>query len=180
MKLASPMRRLNTRWPVAVHIGLAALAQVAPTPGAPTASSNSSATTLPDANTQDGGQYPATQIDSSDQAPPIRPRPATRTSSSPDIARRCKARPTRRRIRSASPTTIFAEDIGKFPDTNIGRIGHRIPGVTISREVTGEGANVAIRGLGTNFTRVLLNGAPVAIASSASTRRAPIGRSIST
>ncbi|WP_375286481.1 TonB-dependent receptor [Sphingomonas sp.] len=61
--------------------------------------------------------------------------------------------------------TIFAEDIGKFPDTNIAESVNRIPGVTISREVTGEGANVAIRGLGTNFTRVLLNGAPVAIAS---------------
>lgn len=60
--------------------------------------------------------------------------------------------------------TIFAEDIGKFPDTNIAESVNRIPGVTISREVTGEGANVAIRGLGTNFTRVLLNGAPVAIA----------------
>jgi TonB-dependent receptor len=61
--------------------------------------------------------------------------------------------------------TIFAEDIGKFPDTNLAESVNRIPGVTISREVTGEGANVAIRGLGTNFTRVLLNGAPVAIAS---------------
>lgn len=61
--------------------------------------------------------------------------------------------------------TIFAEDIGKFPDTNIAESVNRIPGVTISREVTGEGTNVAIRGLGTNFTRVLLNGAPVAIAS---------------
>jgi TonB-dependent receptor len=61
--------------------------------------------------------------------------------------------------------TIFAEDIGKFPDTNIAESVNRIPGVTISREVTGEGANVAIRGLGTNFTRVLLNGAPVAVAS---------------
>ena len=61
--------------------------------------------------------------------------------------------------------SIFAEDIGKFPDTNIAESVNRIPGVTISREVTGEGSNVAIRGLGTNFTRVLLNGAPVAIAS---------------
>ena len=61
--------------------------------------------------------------------------------------------------------TIFAEDIGKFPDTNIAESVNRIPGVTISREVTGEGSNVAIRGLGTNFTRVTLNGAPVAIAS---------------
>jgi TonB-dependent receptor len=61
--------------------------------------------------------------------------------------------------------TIFAEDIGKFPDTNIAESLNRIPGITIGREVTGEGSSVAIRGLGTNFTRVLLNGAPVAIAS---------------
>lgn len=61
--------------------------------------------------------------------------------------------------------TIFAEDIGKFPDTNIAESVNRIPGVTIMREVTGEGTSIAIRGLGTNFTRVLLNGAPVAVAS---------------
>ena len=61
--------------------------------------------------------------------------------------------------------SIFAEDIGKFPDTNIAESVNRIPGVTIAREVTGEGTSIAIRGLGTNFTRVLLNGAPVAVAS---------------
>ncbi|MDV3458921.1 TonB-dependent receptor [Sphingomonas sp. HF-S4] len=65
--------------------------------------------------------------------------------------------------------TIFAEDIGKFPDTNIAESFNRIPGVTISREVTGEGLSVAIRGLGTNFTKVLLNGAPVAVASTGRT-----------
>jgi len=61
--------------------------------------------------------------------------------------------------------SVFAEDIGKFPDTNLAEAFNRIPGVTISREITGEGLNVAIRGLNTNFTRVLLNGTPVAIAS---------------
>lgn len=65
--------------------------------------------------------------------------------------------------------TIFAEDIGKFPDTNIAESFNRIPGVTISREVTGEGLSIAIRGLGTNFTKVLLNGAPVAVASTGRT-----------
>jgi len=65
--------------------------------------------------------------------------------------------------------TIFAEDIGKFPDTNIAESFNRIPGVTITREVTGEGLSIAIRGLGTNFTRVLLNGAPVAVASTGRT-----------
>ncbi|MDR3526347.1 MAG: TonB-dependent receptor [Rhizomicrobium sp.] len=65
--------------------------------------------------------------------------------------------------------TIFAEDIGKFPDTNVAEAFNRVPGITISREITGEGLNVAIRGLGTNFTKVLLNNAPVAVASTGRT-----------
>ncbi|HZF17851.1 MAG TPA: TonB-dependent receptor [Steroidobacteraceae bacterium] len=64
---------------------------------------------------------------------------------------------------------IFAEDIGKFPDTNIAESFNRIPGITITRETSGEGLNIAIRGLGTNFTRILLNGAPVAVASTGRT-----------
>ena len=60
--------------------------------------------------------------------------------------------------------TIFAEDIGKFPDTNIAESLNRIPGVTITREISGDGLNVAIRGLGTIFTRLLLNDPPMAIA----------------
>ena len=61
--------------------------------------------------------------------------------------------------------SIFAEDIGKFPDTNIAESFQRIPGIQISREISGEGTTVAIRGLNTNFTKVTLNDAPVAIAS---------------
>ncbi|MBO9714987.1 TonB-dependent receptor [Sphingomonas sp.] len=65
--------------------------------------------------------------------------------------------------------TIFAEDIGKFPDTNIAESFNRVPGVTISREITGEGLSVTIRGLGTNFTRVTLNNAPILVASTGRT-----------
>ena len=65
--------------------------------------------------------------------------------------------------------TIFAEDMGKFPDTNIAESFNRIPGITIQREITGEGLQVSIRGLGANFTRVLLNNAPVAVASTGRT-----------
>src|SRR5687768_10299651 len=80
--------------------------------------------------------------------------------------RRSLAESTQAKRESASfQDSVFAEDIGKFPDTNLAESFNRIPGVTISREITGEGLNVAIRGLNTNFTRVLLNGAPVAIAS---------------
>lgn len=61
--------------------------------------------------------------------------------------------------------SITAEDMGKFPDSNVAESISRIPGVTLTREITGEGLQIQIRGLGTNFTRVLLNGAPVASAS---------------
>lgn len=65
--------------------------------------------------------------------------------------------------------SIFAEDLGKFPDTNIAESLNRIPGVQVSREITGEGVNIQIRGLGTSFTKVLLNGTPIAVASTGTT-----------
>ncbi|TCP35071.1 TonB-dependent receptor [Sphingomonas sp. BK235] len=142
-----------------------ALAQTSAEP-APTASSSSSATTTADAATQQGaGNTAPTEINSVDQAPAD-----PSTTGNEDIVvtgyRASLESQTNAKKNSIGFTdTIFAEDIGKFPDTNIAESVNRIPGVTISREVTGEGANVAIRGLGTNFTRVLLNGAPVAIAS---------------
>ncbi|WP_256364918.1 TonB-dependent receptor [Rhodanobacter sp. 115] len=64
--------------------------------------------------------------------------------------------------------TVYAEDIGKFPDTNIAESLSRVPGVQISRDADGEGMNIQIRGLGTDFTKVLLNGDQVAVASSGS------------
>lgn len=74
--------------------------------------------------------------------------------------------------------SIFAEDIGKFPDTNIAESFNRIPGITISRDITGNGVNVAIRGLGSNFTQVTLNGAPIAVASSGATDAQGTDRSV--
>lgn len=65
--------------------------------------------------------------------------------------------------------SVFAEAIGKFPDTNIAEALNRIPGVTIVRDVDDEGVNVQIRGLGTNFTKVLLNGANIAVATTGAT-----------
>ncbi|RZL86443.1 MAG: TonB-dependent receptor, partial [Variovorax sp.] len=38
------------------------------------------------------------------------------------------------------------------------------PGVQVNRDFTGEGLNIQVRGLGSNFTRILLNGAPIASA----------------
>ncbi|MCY4744685.1 TonB-dependent receptor [Pelomonas sp. UHG3] len=62
--------------------------------------------------------------------------------------------------------TVFAEDIGKFPDSSIADSLSRVPGVRVNRAtIDGEGLNISIRGMGANFTRVLLNGAPMASAS---------------
>jgi TonB-dependent receptor len=61
---------------------------------------------------------------------------------------------------------VFAEDIGKFPDSNIAESLNRIPGIQIGRNIAGEGTSVQIRGLGSTFTKVLLNGTPLAVAGS--------------
>ena len=52
---------------------------------------------------------------------------------------------------------IRAEDIGKFPDTNLAESLQRIPGVVIDRDA-GEGRTITVRGLGPDFTRVRING----------------------
>lgn len=52
---------------------------------------------------------------------------------------------------------IRAEDIAKFPDTNLAESLQRIPGVVIDRDA-GEGRNITVRGLGADFTRVRING----------------------
>jgi TonB-dependent receptor len=53
---------------------------------------------------------------------------------------------------------IVAEDIGKFPDTNLAESLQRISGVSIDRSAIGEGSRVTVRGVGPDFNLVLLNG----------------------
>ncbi|MEN3156897.1 TonB-dependent receptor [Alkalimonas sp. NCh-2] len=52
---------------------------------------------------------------------------------------------------------ISAEDIGKFPDTNLAESLQRISGVSIDR-VNGEGSKVSVRGFGADYNLVTLNG----------------------
>ena len=74
--------------------------------------------------------------------------------------------------------SVFAEDIGKFPDTNIAEALNRIPGITLTRDITGEGVDISIRGLGTNFTKLTLNNAPIAIATTGATDSANNNREV--
>jgi len=63
---------------------------------------------------------------------------------------------------------ISAEDIGKFPDTNLAESLQRISGVSIDRSI-GEGSKVTVRGVGPEFNAVLLNGRQMPASSIADT-----------
>jgi TonB-dependent receptor len=63
-----------------------------------------------------------------------------------------------KRQSTAAIDSIVAEDIGKFPDSNLAESMQRIPGVALSRGDGGEGRNISVRGLGAQFTRVRING----------------------
>ncbi|MDO6568513.1 TonB-dependent receptor [Alteromonas sp. 1_MG-2023] len=52
---------------------------------------------------------------------------------------------------------ISAEDIGKFPDTNLAESLQRITGVSIDRS-NGEGSKITVRGFGPDYNLVTLNG----------------------
>ena len=52
---------------------------------------------------------------------------------------------------------INSEDIADFPDANLAESLQRLPGVSIDRD-NGEGRTITVRGLGSDFTRVRLNG----------------------
>ncbi|NRF65773.1 TonB-dependent receptor [Aquincola sp. S2] len=63
---------------------------------------------------------------------------------------------------------IVAEDIGKFPDTNLAESMQRITGVSIDRTI-GEGSAITVRGVGPDFNLVLLNGRQMPASSIADT-----------
>ncbi len=62
-----------------------------------------------------------------------------------------------KRDSTSSVDAIVAEDIAKFPDQNLAESLQRIPGISIQRD-GGEGRAITVRGLGSQFTRVRVNG----------------------
>jgi TonB-dependent receptor len=71
---------------------------------------------------------------------------------------------------------ISAEDIGKFPDTNLAESLQRITGVSIDRS-NGEGSLVTVRGFGPEFNLVTLNGRQMPTATLGDGASAPASRS---
>lgn len=74
--------------------------------------------------------------------------------------------------------SIFAEDIGKLPATNLAETLNRMPGVRLKRDNNGEGTQVSIRGLGPSFSKVLLNGAQIQVASDGGTNGGSANREV--
>jgi TonB-dependent receptor len=74
--------------------------------------------------------------------------------------------------------SIFAEDIGKLPATNLAETLNRIPGMRLNRDINGEGLQVSIRGLGPSFSKVLLNNTQIAIASDGGTNGGSANREV--
>ncbi|WP_394201029.1 TonB-dependent receptor [Shewanella waksmanii] len=56
---------------------------------------------------------------------------------------------------------LVAEDIGKFPDSNVAEAMQRIPGVSVNR-LRGEGQSITVRGLSGNYNVTTLNGRKIA------------------
>lgn len=69
-----------------------------------------------------------------------------------------------------STDSILAEDIAKFPDTNLSESLQRIPGVALIRS-GGEGKQIAVRGLSPLFTTNEINGMETITNSGANTGR---------
>ena len=64
----------------------------------------------------------------------------------------------RKKNAATAMDSIVAEDVGSFPDRNIGEAISRIAGVALDRGDFGEGVSVAIRGNSADLTRVEIDG----------------------
>ncbi|MGL6123773.1 MAG: TonB-dependent receptor plug domain-containing protein, partial [Shewanella sp.] len=66
-----------------------------------------------------------------------------------------------KKFSNAVVDAVTAEDIGKFPDADVGESLGRIPGIAVNRQF-GQGQQVSIRGASNQLTSTLFNGNTVA------------------
>ncbi len=64
----------------------------------------------------------------------------------------------RKKNAATAMDSIIAEDVGAFPDRNVGEAISRIAGVALDRGDFGEGVSVSVRGNGPDLTRVEIDG----------------------
>lgn len=64
-----------------------------------------------------------------------------------------------RRDDTATRIVVTQDELLQYGDTSLGDALKRLPGVTIG-DVQGQGGNIRLRGLGSGYTQILLNGEP--------------------
>lgn len=73
--------------------------------------------------------------------------------------------------------SISSDNLGRFPDLNIGEALQRVPGIQLNREAEGRDATIALRGLPGEYSRITLNG--VAFAQPILSGSTPLGAFLS-
>ncbi|MDC7684181.1 TonB-dependent receptor [Asticcacaulis sp. BYS171W] len=82
---------------------------------------------------------------------------------------------TQKKNSDALIDVITAEDVGKFPESNLAEALQRLPGISIERE-NGEGRTITVRGLGGDFVRTRLNGLETVAASGVNEGQTAVNR----
>jgi TonB-dependent receptor len=72
-----------------------------------------------------------------------------------------------KRLAPTALDVVVAQDVGSFPDRNVAEAISRVAGVSLDRGDYGEGIQVGVRGIGTDMTRVEIDGLGVAGAAGA-------------
>lgn len=73
--------------------------------------------------------------------------------------------------------SISSDNLGRFPDLNIGEALQRVPGIQLNREAEGRDATISLRGLPGEYARITLNG--VAFAQPILNSSTPLGAFLS-
>ncbi|MES2105771.1 MAG: TonB-dependent receptor [Pseudomonadota bacterium] len=96
---------------------------------------------------------------------------AVNSKAAPVVSRQEKTEPVRtveisgareydeRRLDTATKVVVTHEEIVKFGDSTVADVLKRLPGITIGG-VQGRGGEIRMRGLGSGYTQILLNGEP--------------------
>jgi len=63
-----------------------------------------------------------------------------------------------RRDDTASKTVVTSEEIQKYGDTSVNDVLKRVPGITVSGAAGRSGGEIRMRGLGSGYTQILING----------------------
>jgi len=115
---------------------------------------------------QDAAQTPANSTAPSAPSASAPPSTISDAATAPAVVhiagtRRSVASAIDRKLRASTVSdSIVAEDIGQFPDKNVGEALSRVTGVQLSRDF-GEGSQISIRGVEPDLNRIEINGMSV-------------------